>query len=277
MHDPGLTPPDDTVITRQPLAHGAASRRLPLFARNSSRAHDRSGPGAIVFSPCHGLGRDLPFLSHGHLRASSDSLGSRENRAASCYVADHHARRRPQPGAPTENYVNKPCNKIGKFSLKCRAQSCPANPRAARRCRRLDLETRRHSQRSRLETCVSSPRGYAWTTARAWLLSSASRSIAASPEGQGEFYVFVDAEASDLVGPRRGAPRCESPSRVGRVVGFVRCERRYFSRSYRGSFASRAGAQGPLLRGCSWAPAIARPWNRANAFVAERGDPARLS
>ena len=34
--------------------------------------------------------------------------------------------------------------------------------------------------------------------------------------------VFVDAEASDLLGRRRRLPRRESPSRVGRVVGFVR-------------------------------------------------------
>ncbi len=33
--------------------------------------------GAVVLSPGHGLGRDLPLFSHRHLRASADSLGMR--------------------------------------------------------------------------------------------------------------------------------------------------------------------------------------------------------
>jgi drug/metabolite transporter (DMT)-like permease len=38
--------------------------------------------GVVVPSPGHGLGRDLPLFSHGHLRASADGLGMREKQGS---------------------------------------------------------------------------------------------------------------------------------------------------------------------------------------------------
>jgi hypothetical protein len=94
---------------RAALSRVVCSAQLRRFVRQPQ-------PGAVVPSPGHGLGRALPILSHGHRRASSDSLSSRGNGGSWLLVADHHARQRPQRALRSKR-CNKACNKIGKFSL----------------------------------------------------------------------------------------------------------------------------------------------------------------
>ena len=68
---------------------GEVAARRGMRPRDPRRPRDRSGAkrpaprpdpnrrGAVVPSAGHGLGRDLPLLSHGHLRATGNSLGMR--------------------------------------------------------------------------------------------------------------------------------------------------------------------------------------------------------
>jgi hypothetical protein len=72
----------DCCNAAQPATRGGRRCAAAISARSGSgNRRDRFRRGAVVPSPGHGLGRDLPLLSHGHLRASGDSLGMRGNRA----------------------------------------------------------------------------------------------------------------------------------------------------------------------------------------------------
>jgi hypothetical protein len=81
------------------------------------------------------------------------------------------------------------------------------------------------------------------------LVAGAERKSMIGRFNRGRGRCFVNAEASDRLGPRRRVPRRESPSRVGRVVGFVRLQQ-------------RAAALGRRTHDCFTRSALAFPSSR---------------
>ena len=84
-------------LARRPRDTGP-DHALAVDEKQSLRGDDRSRRGAVVPSPGHGLGRDLPLLSHGHLRATADSLGMRGLQGRRRVRACDRSARRPARG-----------------------------------------------------------------------------------------------------------------------------------------------------------------------------------
>lgn len=75
-----LTVPWTPLVCRP---QGSLAQAAPFRAERHRRQHDRLKRGAVVPSADHGLRRDLPLLSHGHLRGTGNSLGLRGKLASS--------------------------------------------------------------------------------------------------------------------------------------------------------------------------------------------------